>query len=253
MTRRRAFLSAALGAISLFARSSAPAEARSGRIKALALDGFTTFDPRPLAALAEELFPGKGAALSAAWRTRQFEYTWLRTAMQRYADFWTVTEQALVFAAEATGVELESQQRDRLMETTLRLPAYTDAKPALSALRDGGIRLAFLANLSPRMLAALIDHTGLRGLFEHELSTDAVRTYKPDPRAYRLAVDAFGLRAGEIGFVASAGWDAAGARAYGYPTFWINRPGQPIEQLGARADGVGTSLADLAGFLRAHP
>ena len=109
------------------------------------------------------------------------------------------------------------------------------------------------AQNSPLMLAALIDHAGLRGLFEHELSTDAVRTYKPDPRAYRLAIDAFGLRAGQIGFVASAGWDAAGARAYGYPTFWINRPGQPIEQLGARPDAVGRSLADLAGFLRAHP
>src|SRR5450756_1031006 len=46
------------------------------RYAAVVFDGFPIFDLRPVGAKAEVLFPGKGAALTAAWRTRQFEYQW---------------------------------------------------------------------------------------------------------------------------------------------------------------------------------
>jgi 2-haloacid dehalogenase len=251
MTTRRAFLGAFVAA----AAGGVPgwtAHAAARPIKALAIDGFVVFDPRPIAALAERLVPGKGADLVATWRTRQFEYTWLRTAMHRYADFWAVTADALAFAASAARVDLSAPQRAQLMDAYLHLGAYPDVRPALTAFRDAGLRLAFLTNLSPRMLDAAIDSAGLADLFAHRLSTDTARTYKPDPRAYQLGVDAFGLAIEEIGFVASAGWDAAGAKAHGYPTFRLNRPSQPVEELGVRPDGIGATLVDLAGFLRSR-
>ena len=250
MSTRREFVSSLLGIAAL---AAPPRPAHAGlRIRALAIDGFVLFDPRPIGVLAERVVPGRGAALVTSWRTRQFEYTWLRAAMHRYVDFWTVTEEALAFAVEATGVALSASQRDELMAAYLSLAAYPDVRPALTTLKAHHVRLTVLTNLSPRMLEAATQSAGLGDLFERRLSTDTAHTYKPDPPAYRLAVDALGLPREEIGFVASAGWDAAGAKAYGFPTFWVNRPGQPAERLGVQPDGVGVTLFDLVAFLDAR-
>ncbi|MBL8528391.1 MAG: HAD-IA family hydrolase, partial [Burkholderiales bacterium] len=103
-------------------------------------------------------------------------------------------------------------------------------------------------NFTPKMLDAAVRSAGLEGVFEDHLSTDRVRSYKPDPRAYQLGVDAFGLRREEIAFVASAGWDAAGAKWFGYPTIWINRMHLPAEALGVAPDATGSTLDDLVAF-----
>jgi 2-haloacid dehalogenase len=233
----------------LAGRRSAPAAAKP-RIRAVALDAFTTFDPWPIAALAERLFPGKGPALISAWRTRQFEYSWLRTLMGRYASFWQVAEEALVFAARMLGLELTDDKRSRLMQGHLEIAEWPDARPALESLRGAGIRLAFLSNFTPPMLDAAVRNAGLEGLFEPHLSTDRVRAFKPDPRAYRMGTEAFGLAREEIVFAAFGGWDAAGAKVFGYPTFWVNRAAGPVEELGVAPDGIGATLGDLAEFVR---
>ncbi|HYH97057.1 haloacid dehalogenase type II [Hyalangium sp.] len=221
------------------------------RIKALAFDAFPVFDPRPIFALTEQLFPGRGAELGVLWRARQFEYTWLRVAAQRYADFWQVTQEALVFAARTLKLDLDERRRSRLMHAYLELGAWPDVKPALDSLKASGLRLVFLSNFTPPMLDAAIANAGLQGLFEHVLSTDRVKSYKPDPRAYRMAMDALGLQREEILFVPFAGWDAAGARWFGYRTFWVNRAGAAGEELGVTADGAGGDLSGLVDFVRA--
>ncbi len=233
-------------------RGPAPPRPAAGpKIRAIAFDAFPILDPRPIAALAEELCPGKGALLSEAWRTRQFEYTWLRVAAREYADFWQVTADALAFAERALRLDLGEDKRARLLGAYLDLDAWPDVPPALESLRRAGIRLSFLSNFTPRMLDAAIERSGLGGLFDHVLSTDRARTYKPDPRAYRMALDAFGLDREEILFVPFAGWDAAGARWFGYPTFWVNRMGLPAEELGVSADAMGATLTDLVDFVTA--
>lgn len=254
MTNRRQFLIAAsaglAGSAGLGPASSAPA-ARPP-IKAIAFDGFPIFDPRPVFALAEQLFPGRGAELSSAWRVRQFEYTWLRTAAGQYRDFLGVIDDALVFAAKSLGLELKPEKRAALVGGYLKLKDWPDVKPALEQLRAAGIRLAFLNNFTPAMLEANTRNARLESFFELSLSVDAVRVYKPHPRAYQMALDAFGLRREEILFAAFAGWDAAGAKLFGYPTFWVNRQGQPAEELGAIPDGTGPGMADLARFVLAR-
>jgi 2-haloacid dehalogenase len=219
---------------------------------AIAFDAFPIFDPRPVFALAEQLFPGKGAELSDAWRTRQFEYQWLRALSGQYADFWKATEDSLVFAAELLKLELTPNKHKELMDAYLEIKAWPDVPSALKSLKGAGIRLAFLSNATPKILDAGIENSGLGNVFEHVLSTDKIKTYKPDPRAYQMAVDAFGLRREEILFVAFAGWDAAGAKSFGFPTFWVNRQGVPAEQLGVFADGVGKNLDELVGFAKAQ-
>ena len=111
------------------------------------------------------------------------------------------------------------------------------------------MRIAFLSNMSEGMLQAGVRQCGLAGFFDRHLSTDLVRSYKPDPRAYQLAMDGFRLRREEIAFVASAGWDAAGARSFGYPTFWVNRQNKPAEELGAGDIVGGASVSDVVGYL----
>jgi 2-haloacid dehalogenase len=258
LVNRRELVALAAGGVAAAnanANAIAPAgqaRAASGaKIKAIAFDGFPIIDPRPVAARTEEIFPGRGLELGNAWRARQFEYTWLRTLGGNYADFWQVTQESLIFAAKLLKIDLSADQRDQLMQTYLTLKAWPDVLPALEALRDAGIRVAFLSNLTDAMLDAAIKNSGLEGFFEGHLSTDKVRAFKPDPRAYQMGVDAFNLKKEEIAFAAFAGWDAAGARWFGYPTFWVNRLNLPVEELGVVPDGVGSSLGDLVKFVTA--
>ena len=138
-----------------------PALKLNQRIKAIAFDGFPIFDPRPIFAMAEEFFPGRGAELSNVWRIRQFEYTWLRTTAQKYRDFLGVIDDALVFASKSLGLEMSDEKRKALVDGYLQMKAWPDVAPTLSKLRENGIRLAFLNNFTPAMLDANIRNAGL--------------------------------------------------------------------------------------------
>ena len=175
---RRDFLNLAAGSVgsALFGQSLTPQAAASSKIKAVAFDAFTTFDPRPVFALAEKLFPGKGVELSSAWRIRQFEYQWLRALAGRYADFWQATEEALVFAANLLKLDLSADKRERLMQAYLELQAWPDAGLALRSLRDLGVRLALLSKAIPGMLDAWIRRSSLDDIYEYVLSTNTIRT-----------------------------------------------------------------------------
>jgi 2-haloacid dehalogenase len=241
---RRKFVTLAAAAL-----AAPPAWAATRPFKAIAFDGFVITDPRPIFARVEELFPDKGRALNEAWRTRIFEYTWLRTVGGHYADFWHVIEDSLLVAARASKVELTTSQRDTLMQSWLGLKAWPDVAPALKELKAANIRMAFLANPTAKMLDAVMANSGLEGFFEPHLTTDKVNAFKPAPAAYQMGPDAFKLPKEEIAFAAFAGWDAAGAKWFGYPTFWVNRMNAPAEELGVTPDGVGNGMADLVKFV----
>ena len=186
-------------------------------IRAVLFDAFSVFDPRSVAARVEAEFPGRGAELTALWRTRQFEYSWLCDVSHDYADFWQCTDDALRFAAASLNVQLTAAHHERLMNAYLALQPWPDAPAALRTLRQAGVRLGFLSNFTPVMLDTAIRRSGLVDMFRHVLSTDRTRTFKPNPRAYQLGVDALGLPRDQIVFAAFAGWDAAGAKRFGYP------------------------------------
>ena len=135
------------------------------------------------------------------------------------------------------------------MQAYLEIKAWPDVPPALKLLKDAGVRMAILSNFTAPMLDRAVKNSGLENIFEPHLSTDRVSAYKPDPRAYQMGVDAFGLSRQEIAFVAFGGWDAAGARSYGYPTFWVNRMSLPQEELGVGPDAIGGNLDHLVEFV----
>ena len=181
--------------------------------------------------------------LSATWRQKQLEYTWLRALMGRYEDFWAVTEAALRHSVRRLGLRADDGQLARLMEAYLSLPCFAEVPAALERL--AGRPRAILSNGSPRMLAAAVTSSGLERHLQHVLSVDAVKTYKPSPAVYALAPRALGIPAAELLFVSSNAWDVAGAKSFGYQVAWCNRTGAPAEELGAAPDLVITRLDEL--------
>jgi len=216
--------------------------------KAIVFDAFPIFDPRPVSKLAETLFPSAGANLMNAWRTRQFEYQWLRALSDQYVDFLQATEDSLRFAAKLTGLPMTPEAHKALMSAYVDLAVWPDVTESLRLLRKSGIRLGILSNMTKNMLDAGLAHANLGELFEHVLSTDQIKTYKPAPSAYQMAMDTFTLPREQILFVPFASWDAAGAKWFGYPTFWVNRLDSPTEELGTAPDGTGKDLQALTAF-----
>jgi 2-haloacid dehalogenase len=224
--------------------------AAPNKIDTVLFDAFTVFDPRPIFANLETIVPGRAKELADLWRTRQFEYTWLRVVAGEYQDFWKTTRDALVYAADALDISISPRKVVEIMQGYLELKAWPDAEAALETLKSQELTLAFLSNFTPRMLNAAIDSAGLGGTFAKALSTDVVQTFKPDPRAYRLAIEVLHTPRDQILFAPFAGWDAAGGKWFGYETFWVNRLGTPPEVLGPETDGMGRNLDDLVAYLR---
>ena len=181
--------------------------------------------------------------LSTLWRQKQLEYTWLRTLMGRYEDFWAVTEAALRFALERLGIQAGAAEVHRLMDAYLSLATFPEVSSALHAM--AGTPLGILSNGSSRMLEAAVRSSGLSGMFRHVLSVDAVRAYKPSPAVYELGTRAFGLPAGEILFVSSNAWDVSGAKTFGYRCCWCNRLAASMERLGVLPDLEVRSLDEI--------
>lgn len=216
---------------------------------ALLFDAFgTLFDVASVESACEALHPGGGGALSRLWRQKQLEHSWLHALMGTYRPFDAVTAEALACACAALGVSAEPGRLQALAACYQRLDPFADTAPALGALQ--GVRLAILSNGTPRTLGALLDHTGLANRFEMVLSADAVRTYKPDPRVYRLASDRLGLPPERLWLVSSNGWDVAGAAAAGLGTCWVNRGGAPLDCPGQAPGAVVTNLLELPPLVR---
>ncbi len=224
-------------------------DARPSRFAAVAFDALVLFDPGSIVPAAERVFPGNGRALVEIWRTRQFEYSWLRSIEGRYVDFSRITDDALTYAASTMHLQLTDSARRDLMDAYLHLTAWPDTLGALERLQASHVRVIALSNFSPAMLQANVEHAGLTGWFDALISTDVNETYKPDPRAYQLGVNDLHLAKQDIVFAAFGGWDASGAKSFGYPTVWVNRLNQPDEHLDVRPDRTVKNLDGLIDFV----
>jgi len=229
-------------------------------IAALVFDAYgTLYDVQSMLAKAEALCPGKGELVTQLWRLKQLEYTWLRSLLQEYEDFWEVTRAALDFALRAAGVEPEDTVRTPLMESYLHLDPHPEAREALAAL--GGRKLAILSNGTPRMLSELLANSGLDQWIETALSVDAVRAYKPHPSCYALVESALGVAKSEVLFVSSNSFDVVGAKTFGFRVAWIRRDAGGAaptlygmlrgraEELGHAPDHIIPALTDLPALL----
>lgn len=177
---------------------------------------------------------GDVQALSRLWRQKQLEFTWLRALMQRYEDFWTITEAALRSVATQLSIDLTGPQFQDLMQAYLTPAAFADARSALETLQ--GVPLAILSNGSPTMLDAAVRSNRLESCFTAVISVDRVKTYKPSPLVYALGPEILRVPVDEILFVSSNSWDAAGAKAFGYQVCWCNRAQEKMDDWGFAPD-----------------
>jgi 2-haloacid dehalogenase len=188
--------------------------------------------------------------LTALWRDKQLQYTWLRALQGRHADFWQVTGDALDFAMETLAID-KPGLRDRLMGLYLTLDAFPEAPDVLERLKKADLRTAILSNGSPKMLEAVVRAAGLNTLLDAVLSVEEVGVYKPHPKVYQLAVDRLGTPVGAIAFQSSNAWDAYAASAFGMQVVWCNRYGQRPERLPGAPDRTVRSLAELPALVGA--
>ena len=219
---------------------------------AVAFDAYgTLFDVFSVTALCEQLFPGAGHALAQLWRTKQLQYSVWRSLMDRYEDFWRVTEDGLIYASKSLQLDLTAAKRAQLMAAYLTLATFPDVRPGLEALKHSGLRLAILSNGAPRMLDAVTKNAGIHTLLDAVVSADQVRIFKPSPVVYRTVAERLEVQMHELAFVSSNAWDASGAASAGLTAFWIQRAaGEPPEELGYAATRVVTALTEIAGLLR---
>jgi 2-haloacid dehalogenase len=210
----------------------------------------TLFDVHSAAARRRGDLGDKADALSALWRQKQLEYSWLRSLMGAHVDFWQITGDALDYAMAAVSLD-SSAIREKLMSLYLALDAYPEVPGVLAQLKEAGLRTAILSNGSPMMLEAAVGSAGIGGHLDHVLSIEDVGIYKVSPRTYQLAVDRFGLPREAICFISSNAWDAAGAAHFGFQVVWINRFGQPRERLPGTPKAELNSLAPLPAMVGA--
>jgi 2-haloacid dehalogenase len=218
-------------------------------VKACVFDAYgTLFDVFSVAAGVRQAIGDKADTVTAMWRQKQLEYSWLRSLMNAHADFWQVTRDALDFALSAAGND-DPALRDTLLDLYLSLAPYPEVKSVLSALKSAGYRRAVLSNGAPAMLDAAVRSAGLDDLLDDVLSVEEVGVFKPAPAVYGIAVDRLGLAPQEICFLSSNAWDAAGAAYFGFRVVWVNRFGQVRERLPGKPLHELKTLDALPGLL----
>lgn len=220
-------------------------------IEACVFDAYgTLFDFATATRRCEEELGVHADRLATLWRDKQLQYTWLRAAQGRHADFWQVTGDALDFSLETLGLERPTL-RAKLMELYLTLEAFSEVPNVLRQLKTAGLRTAILSNGSPQMLESVVKRAGLDGLLDSILSVEEVGVYKPHPKVYQLAVDRLGVPVRAIAFQSSNAWDAYAASAIGMQVVWCNRYNQRAERLPGAPDREIRSLAQLPALVGA--
>ncbi len=218
-------------------------------VRACVFDAYgTLFDFASAAAACRDRIGAHADALTALWRDKQLQYTWLRAAQGRHADFWQVTGDALDFALETLRLDVPGLHR-QLMALYLTLAPFPEVADVLRRLKNAGMRTAILSNGSPDMLAAAVSAAKLESLVDAVLSVEEVGVYKPHPKVYQLALDRLQLPASSIAFQSSNAWDAHAAAAFGMKVVWCNRYGLPRERLPGAPDHEVRSLAELPALL----
>jgi len=219
------------------------------KIKACVFDAYgTLFDFNSAVDICSKEVGEKSEELSTIWRQKQIQYTWLRSMMDEYVDFWQITGDALDYAMSAISVKNDKLQ-NRLMQLYKKLELFPEVSNVLNNVKNGNISTAVLSNGTQEMLFNVIEHSNLSHLIDVVISADEVGVYKPHPKVYQLAVNSLGVNPEEICFMSSNAWDAHGAKSFGFKVIWINRYQLPHEQIPTKPDIIINSLEPISYLL----
>lgn len=218
-------------------------------IKAIVFDAYgTLFDVHTVVEKCEQYFPTKGRIISELWRQKQLEYTWLRSLMGRYEDFWKITNDSLLFALKELELERNDEICADILNEYLYLKPYSEVPNALKKLKN--LSLAILSNGSPKMLNDMVSNAGLKEAFSDVISVDELKIFKPFMGVYQLAPVKLGIHKEETLFVSSNSWDATGAKVFGFNVCWINRFNKTFDELNTKPDLIVKNLDELVNYVK---
>ncbi len=183
-------------------------------------------------------------AVSELWRQKQLEYSWTRSLMGKYQNFWDLTVQALDYALLTFKID-NQDLRGKLLDSYHKLDCYQEVPEVLKKLKASGVKLAILSNGSPNMLEGAVSSAGLDGVLDEIFSVDVIKHYKADPQVYELITTNFRVYPEAVSFQSSNRWDIAGAVSFGFKSVWINRSNQPDEYTDLAPSAVLTDLTGL--------
>lgn len=228
-------------------------------IKAVVFDAYgTLFDVYSIQALAESLYPDKGADIAVKWRDKQIEYTRLITqsdphnpsGSRYFRPFWELTRLSLEYTLDRLKLNRASGQTDQLMQQYAHLTAFPENLTVLEEIKAMGLTTAILSNGSMDMLLSAVNSAGMGDVLDHIISVDAVRLFKTSPESYALVQQTIPVQQEEVLFVSSNAWDALGATWFGFTTHWVNRQGLPFEALSPQPHFSGPDLRSVLVSLR---
>jgi 2-haloacid dehalogenase len=162
------------------------------------------------------------------WFAQLVMYSMTATITGNYVPFPAIARGVLRMLGDVYRVPISDTDVDRLKAGLLTMPPHPDAAEGLVTQRDNGFRLATLTNSPPNPDGpTALQHSGLAELFEHQLSVDARRAFKPAPAVYRYVCETVGVSPADCMMVAAHAWDILGAQSVGFSGALITRPGNP--------------------------
>tara|TARA_B100001146_G_C16069530_1_gene385798 strand:+ start:80 stop:742 length:663 start_codon:yes stop_codon:yes gene_type:complete len=191
-------------------------------IKAIIFDAYgTLFDVNSAAEKCKDKIGHKWENFSNYWRTTQLEYTWLRSLMNRYKDFWRITEDSLDKSMKVFNIDIS--MRNELLNLYKKLSPYPEVKKVLNNLKEKNYKIAILSNGTPSLLNELVLSNNLDNVFDDIFSIEEVKIYKPDSKVYNIPINKYQINKDEAAFLSANTWDVSGGGNFGYNSIWVNR------------------------------
>ncbi|KAF4448738.1 haloacid dehalogenase, type II [Fusarium austroafricanum] len=177
----------------------------------------------------------KAQSVATLARRYQLESTWRANSMGIYRSFSELTRWSFRQATKEVGVELTSEQEERIMDAYDGLDTFPDVDDALKKLEDNASLDPYIfSNGTKAMITSSLNTSSslsqASNVFPHQklVSIDSLRVFKPDPRTYKFMAQIAGLESqpGRIWLVSSNPFDVVGATAVGLKSAWIDREGK---------------------------
>ncbi len=218
-------------------------------IKAIIFDAYgTLFDVNSAAEKCKDKIGAKWEGFANFWRTTQLEYTWLRSLMGRYKNFWQITEDSLDKSMKTFNID--ASMKNELLNLYKVLSPYKEVSETLKKLKVKNFKLAILSNGTPSLLKELVESNNLDDLFDDLFSVEEVGIYKPNSKVYDLPIKKYKIKNNEVAFLSANTWDVSGGGNYGFHSIWVNRNNNIFDNLDYKPTHQVKDLSELVGLIK---
>jgi 2-haloalkanoic acid dehalogenase type II len=165
--------------------------------------------------------PPPGRELCKRWEEIQFELV-----AGEYRPYRAILAASLRAWMEERGYGWRDGEGEALLRAMRSWQPFPDTRPALSAARDAGLRLAIISNTDRDIIEHTLRHIGVP--FDAVITAEDARAYKPSDATFDYALERLGTPPQDILHVAFGfKYDIGPAARHGMGTAWVNRYAEP--------------------------